>query len=89
MSKSYKKHLEMTPNFKPVVYICIPYRGDTEKNVATLFGVRLTRICMEQSSSLHTIATNFTYEIGVVEEKYDDHYQQAVYAYSQIKGGVK
>ena len=33
MSKSYKKHLETTPNFKPIVYICAPYRGDKEKNV--------------------------------------------------------
>lgn len=33
MSKSYKKHLETTPNFKPIVYICAPYRGDKERNV--------------------------------------------------------
>lgn len=33
MSKSYKKHLETTPNFKPIVYICAPYRGEKEKNV--------------------------------------------------------
>lgn len=35
------------------------------------------------------ITTNFTYEIGVIEKKYDDPYRQAAYAYSQIKGGVK
>lgn len=33
MGKSYKKLLETTPNFKPIVYICAPYRGDKEKNV--------------------------------------------------------
>lgn len=54
MSKSYKKHLETTPNFKPIVYICAPYRGDKEKNGNMLFGVRLTRICAEQSPLLHT-----------------------------------
>lgn len=31
------------------------------------------------------ITTNVTYEIGVIEKKYDDPYRQAVYAYSQIK----
>ena len=33
MGKSYKKLLETTPNFKPIVYICAPYRGEKEKNV--------------------------------------------------------
>lgn len=33
MSKSHKKHLATTPNFKPIVYICAPYRGNKEKNV--------------------------------------------------------
>lgn len=32
MSKTYKKMIKTNPDFKPLVYICAPYKGDTESN---------------------------------------------------------